>query len=126
MNYYTSSESFISSGYGQVHSGLHSQRTQLGRVSLSPVRGSWFLETKFLMFTILAIDTALSPPQLIADIAKRSPLAHLFYLYDILVEIASMPRKAPSYTPDLGVRELDARVMARQCLKDLGRELGVS
>jgi hypothetical protein len=76
----------------------------------------------------LAIDITLSPPQLIADIAKRSPLAHLFHLYDILVEIASMPRKAPSYTPDstVGVRELDARVMARQCLKDLGRELGVS
>lgn len=72
----------------------------------------------------------------------------------MLCEIASIPRKSPtgwvahdsgdtSHTnkrPDngpysgvlekeitaIGVKELDARMLARECLKEIGREMGIS
>lgn len=102
------------------------------------------------------IDTSLSPQLLIADAVKRSSVAHLFHFYHVLCEIASIPRKTPSAwilatssshrTPngingksdnidadsqDIGVDdaeavELDARTLARACLKEVGKEMGVS
>ncbi|KAJ7187153.1 hypothetical protein C8R46DRAFT_1172029 [Mycena filopes] len=83
------------------------------------------------------IDASLSPSLLIADAVKRSSVAHLFHFYPVLCEIASIPRKTPSSwvlartggrtsSPDSGeVTELDARVLARECLKEVGREMGV-
>ena len=86
---------------------------------------------------------------------KRSSRAHMFHLYSLLCEIASVPRKAPSawITADrlvvsggpaeketaAAVRthhpssrpgpghlvSFDARGLARECLKEVGRELGV-
>ncbi|KAJ7641694.1 hypothetical protein FB45DRAFT_900796 [Roridomyces roridus] len=75
-----------------------------------------------------AIDTSLGPSLLIADAVKRSPVAHLFHFYPVLCEIASIPRQTPSsWVVDKGssVAELDARVLARECLKEVGREMGV-
>jgi hypothetical protein len=43
-----------------------------------------------------AVDVTLSPSALIADVVKRSPVAHLFYFYSVLCEIASISRKTPS------------------------------
>ncbi|TFY71218.1 hypothetical protein EVG20_g1792 [Dentipellis fragilis] len=43
-----------------------------------------------------AIDPLLPPQELIADTVKRSSRAHLFHLYTIICEIASVPHKAPS------------------------------
>ncbi|KAF8198188.1 hypothetical protein K438DRAFT_1823993 [Mycena galopus ATCC 62051] len=84
-----------------------------------------------------AIDASLSPSLLIADAVKRSSIAHLFYFYPVLCEIASIPRKTPSTwvlpraAADKGPSsedeaiELDARVLARECLKEVGKEMGV-
>ncbi|KAJ7911535.1 hypothetical protein B0H13DRAFT_2009133, partial [Mycena leptocephala] len=83
-----------------------------------------------------AIDASLSPSLLIADAVKRSSVAHLFHFYPVLCEIASIPRKTPSTwvlsrTADKNSSEgdeaieLDARVLARECLKEVGREMGV-
>ncbi|KII84914.1 hypothetical protein PLICRDRAFT_179240 [Plicaturopsis crispa FD-325 SS-3] len=87
-----------------------------------------------------AIGTDLAPSALIADAVKRSSVAHLFHFYSILCEIASIPRKTPStwvLTESPlplsidggkgsvgGAIELDARVLARGCLKAIGKELG--
>ncbi|KAJ7472175.1 hypothetical protein FB451DRAFT_1351838 [Mycena latifolia] len=85
-----------------------------------------------------AIDPSLSPSLLIADAVKRSSVAHLFHFYSVLCEIASIPRKTPSSwvlsraagkeaSPEgEEAAELDARVLARECLKEVGREMGVS
>ena len=55
----------------------------------------------FLVFTHFplchsAIDPTLSPQQLMSDATKRSPHAHLFHLYPLLYEIATVPRAPPS------------------------------
>ncbi|KAF7340848.1 Protein MON2 [Mycena sanguinolenta] len=84
-----------------------------------------------------AIDASLSPSLLIADAVKRSSIAHLFHFYPVLCEIASTPRKTPSTwvlprpaadkassSGDEAI-ELDARVLARECLKEVGKEMGV-
>ncbi|KAG1803198.1 uncharacterized protein BJ212DRAFT_1304669 [Suillus subaureus] len=96
-----------------------------------------------------AVDVTLSPSALIADVAKRSPVAHLFHLYSVLCEIASIPRKTPSawvimnssppekerggnfLQPHIGVledggdvMEVDARILARKALQVLGKDIG--
>ncbi|KAG5638067.1 hypothetical protein H0H81_002035 [Sphagnurus paluster] len=89
------------------------------------------------------IDTSFNPTQLIADAVKRSSVAHLFHFYPVLCEIASIPRKTPSawvVAPQTGpitngftdthqraesAIELDARTLARACLKEVGKEMGV-
>jgi hypothetical protein len=108
-----------------------------------------------------AVNTSLSPAELIADSVKRSSGAHMFHFYSLLCEIASVPRKAPSAwisadrlailsgVPAEKEKEMetaatgrirhpsnsrpgpgylvsfDARELARECLKEVGRELGV-
>lgn len=101
------------------------------------------------MICKLAIDPSLPPSALIADVVKRSPVAHLFYFYPILCEIASIPRKTPAAWVPAGlpvgardqgetgprdrigapegdgkVVEVDARALARECLGVLGKEMG--
>ncbi|KAH9475059.1 Protein MON2-like protein [Psilocybe cubensis] len=94
-----------------------------------------------------------TPQELIADSVKRTTVAHLFHFYPILCEIASIPRRSPSEIRiyrslhtradkmevasgggealDLlgrdnnSVSDLDARTVARECLKEIGREMGV-
>lgn len=88
-----------------------------------------------------------------ADTVKRSPAAILFYFYAALSEVASIPRRTPStwtlvngiHKPDSNqskrdskslmnrpqdveedVLNLDARTLARECLKVLGHEMGVA
>lgn len=111
-----------------------------------------------LILEIIAIDSSLTPSLVIADAVKRSTVAHLFHLYPVLCDIASIPRKTPSAWimaptsatsvtsgPDetksarrssIGndetgdwssgkAIELDARVLARGCLKEVGKEMGV-
>ena len=101
--------------------------------------------------TPLAVDTSLPASEIIADSVRRSSRAHVFHFYALLCEIVSVPRKAPnawvmaerlapggkSKDKDEGpiaVRvhhplgrlvSLDARALARECLKEVGRELGV-
>ncbi|KAF8057511.1 hypothetical protein FPV67DRAFT_1527758 [Lyophyllum atratum] len=97
-----------------------------------------------------AIDTSQSLSQVISDAVKRSSVAHLFHFYPVLCEIASIPRKTPcawviptqasSTEPAVVVNgdtdthtgfggsdavELDARTLARACLKEVGKEMGV-
>ncbi|ESK90972.1 hypothetical protein Moror_16370 [Moniliophthora roreri MCA 2997] len=71
-----------------------------------------------------------SPSQLIADAIKRSPVAHLFYFYPVLCEITSVPKNTPfssSWGPATdAVARVDARSLAKECLKVVGREMGVS
>ncbi|KAG5719178.1 MON2 like protein [Termitomyces sp. T112] len=92
-------------------------------------------------------DASLSPKLLMADLVKRSVVAHLFHFYSVFLEIASIPRKtpsawviptkAPSLTNnhmssgpvaqgDINAVELDARTLARNCLKEVGKETGAS
>ncbi|KAI0656026.1 hypothetical protein C8Q70DRAFT_922126 [Cubamyces menziesii] len=99
-----------------------------------------------------AIDQSLSPSELIADAVKRSTKAHLFHFYPILCEIVAIPRKTPTawilsnaprtatapvetstgaveaasdVTNEGQAVELDARVLVKECLKEIGKELGV-
>lgn len=97
------------------------------------------------------IDVSLSPTLLMADAVKRSTVAHLFHFYPVLLEIVSIPRKTPSawVVPtkasssvgpltngnnksgsdaqrNVDAMELDARTLARNCLKEVGKEMGVS
>ncbi|PIL34637.1 hypothetical protein GSI_03416 [Ganoderma sinense ZZ0214-1] len=88
-----------------------------------------------------AMDQSLPPSTLIADAIKRSTKAHLFHFYPILCEIVSIPRKPPTVwvvrgppSSTIGSEEpsssspaveLDARTLAKDCLKEVGRELGV-
>ncbi|EIN06524.1 hypothetical protein PUNSTDRAFT_90162 [Punctularia strigosozonata HHB-11173 SS5] len=76
-----------------------------------------------------SIDAFLAPSALVADAVKRSARAHLFHLYPVLCEIATVPRKPPSAWVDTNgtgqARELDARSLARDCLKALGVEMGI-
>jgi hypothetical protein len=98
-----------------------------------------------------AVDVTLSPSALIADVVKRSPVAHLFYFYSVLCEIASISRKTPSAwvitsssPPETNqerrgnflqhhigaleeggdTMEVDARTLARKALQVLGKEMG--
>lgn len=90
-----------------------------------------------------ALDVSSTPSLLIADAVKRSAVAHLFHFYGVLCEIASIPRKTPStwaispmaagisplngHTENInGAVQLDARDLSRQCLKEVGKEMGVS
>ncbi|KAL1741643.1 guanine nucleotide exchange factor in Golgi transport N-terminal-domain-containing protein [Schizophyllum fasciatum] len=77
------------------------------------------------------IDTTQGHSALLADVAKRSPKAHLFHLYPVLCEIAASPRAPPTTWASPGASSaatngelLDARTLARQCLKEIGTELG--
>ncbi|KAF8129901.1 hypothetical protein EV363DRAFT_1399707 [Boletus edulis] len=78
-----------------------------------------------------AIDPSLPPSVLIADVVKRSSVAHLFYFYPVLCEIASIPRKTPAAwvsvaSPSVGgeMVQVDARALAKECLRVLGKEMG--
>jgi hypothetical protein len=86
-----------------------------------------------------------TPSLLVADAVKRSSVAHLFHFYSVLVEIASKPRRTPSVpvvvkngrapvspmrlqqmTPEQpSTVEMDARDLARNCLKEIGGEMGI-
>ena len=106
------------------------------------------------MSTVAAIDSSLEPAKLIADAVKRSSRAHLFHFYPVLCEIVSIPRRSPSawLPPDalslpnsaLSPRgtaasggeassdadhgrpvELDARSLVKECLREVGKEMGV-
>lgn len=67
-------------------------------------------------------------------LARRGDKAHLFYFFDLLVDVACSPRKAPTAwrtwteEPREGPREskpmeVDARRLAKKCLKVLGSEI---
>lgn len=86
--------------------------------------------------------TPVTPKELVSDAVKRSTIAHLFHFYPVLCEIATIPRKSPSGwvlpdrdssdtsrgVPDSKVesKEVNARDLAGECLKEVGREMGVS
>jgi len=99
------------------------------------------------------MDIPQTTKELFADSAKRSSVAHLFHFYPLLCELASVPRQSPSYhSVQNGVRvsyvsdgksvkdnnyhqnpskqgsvvERDARHLAMECLKKIGREMGLS
>lgn len=101
-----------------------------------------------------AIDQSLVPSQLIADAVKRSSKAHLFHFYPVLCEIVAIPRRTPSaWVPTSALSlpksalssagtkdpsgeasrdvdhgspvELDARSLVKECLREVGKEMGV-
>ena len=95
------------------------------------------------MYNLGASELGLSSPSdLIADSVKRSTIAHLFHFYSVLSDIASTPGRTPTIwmskstaystgAPDQGagqedILEVDARTLARGCLKAIGGEMGVS
>ena len=94
------------------------------------------------------IDQTLGATGLIADAIKRSTRAHLFHFYPILCEIVGISRKTPTAwviqspspkgkdVPSQGAVAkaetdkdkavaLDARTLVKECLKEIGREMGV-
>ncbi len=152
--------------YGQGRSGPLSQKlrrnTRRSSLVRSPLHPHGILtDVHAATSPSKAVDTSLSPSELIADSVKRSSRAHVFHFYSLLCEIASVPRKAPSVwisadrlavspsdgpagkeketTAETGrsyhpngnrpgpghVVSFDARELARECLKEVGRELGV-
>ncbi|KAJ3718582.1 hypothetical protein DFJ43DRAFT_1159494 [Lentinula guzmanii] len=95
--------------------------------------------------------SSLSSKALISDAVRRSTVGHLFHFYTLLCEIASVPRRTPeawvhirplstgsvsqhSEERDLNghghinshLEHLDARMLAKECLKIVGNEMGVS
>ena len=80
----------------------------------------------------------MTPSQMVADAVKRSHIAHLFHFYPVLCDIAASPRRPPSAWVVFdqqhlqgqengsapGAEHLDARQLARACLKEIGKELG--
>ena len=103
-------------------------------------------DTTIDLFTV--IDQTLGAPSLIADAIKRSTKAHLFHFYPILCEIVAIPRKTPTAwvmeSPKTKVKHgpsktvvaaadtnegeavaLDARALVKECLQEIGREMGV-
>ncbi|KAL0563857.1 Endocytosis and vacuole integrity protein [Marasmius crinis-equi] len=74
--------------------------------------------------------TLSTPKQLITDsVLKHSSVTHLFYFYPVVCEIATIPRKMPSSFVEKRegeIKEIDARSLARECLKAAGREMDVS
>lgn len=60
-----------------------------------------------------------------ADGPKRSTKAHLFWFYDILSELAAIPRKVPVGYDDGFENPLDARTLARDALRIIGKELQI-
>lgn len=103
---------------------------------------------------VSVLGTEMPVPQttkeLFSDSAKRSTLGHLFHFYPLLCEIASLSHRSPSYwvqnrsrrslsvksgkgednqAPDLQESvavERDGRQLAMECLKQIGREMGLS
>ncbi|KAI5999270.1 hypothetical protein EDD15DRAFT_2508632 [Pisolithus albus] len=102
----------------------------------------------------VAVDPSLPASALLPDIVRRSSVAHLYHFYTILCELSSIPRQTPSAwipspppTPASSVHSrapedkpnpsapsanvirsevtvIDARGLARECLRVLGKELG--
>lgn len=100
------------------------------------------------------VDPSLPASALLPDIVRRSSVAHLYHFYTILCELSSIPRQTPSAwipsppptpassacsrapedkpnpsAPSANVIRseatvVDARGLARECLKVLGKELG--
>lgn len=65
-------------------------------------------------------------------LARSGDKAHLFYFFDLFVDVACSPRKAPTawrtWTEEPGESklkpmEVDARRLAKKCLKVLGSEI---
>ena len=98
-------------------------------------------------YTAIAPDFTLSISSLLGDIARRSTRAHLFHFYPELCRISALPKgsvsawlntskgadEEPSTTRSViatssetqKLEELDARILAASCLKQIGLELGV-
>lgn len=98
----------------------------------------------------VALDMKMGASLMVSDAVKRSPLAHLFYFYPVLCEIASLPGKTPSAwirqttgrslsngggqyqngvaggMVDGVVVEIDARGLAKKCLRLVGKEMGAA
>ncbi|KAH7886558.1 hypothetical protein F5I97DRAFT_1868110 [Phlebopus sp. FC_14] len=124
-----------------------STQPRLSHFELNP-----FLLTDSSQFN-LAVDPSLPASALIADVVKRSPVAHLFYFYPIFCELSSLPRKTPSAWINAGAPasphaqaegdgpararigmeeaqgkmiEVDARALSKECLTVLGKEMGAT
>jgi hypothetical protein len=81
-------------------------------------------------------DRSIPLPSL-KGLARNGDKAHLFYFFDLLVDVACSPRKAPTawrtWTEEQQPREgqpreskpmeVDARRLAKKCLKVLGSEI---
>ncbi|KAJ3930574.1 MAG: hypothetical protein NXY57DRAFT_300956 [Lentinula lateritia] len=97
------------------------------------------------------MPSSLTSKTLILDAVNRSSVGHLFKFYTLLCEIASVPRRTPEawvhirpasasiasrYSEeqdpkvegriDHQLEHLDARSLAKECLKIIGSEMGVS
>ncbi|KAG8863454.1 hypothetical protein FRB96_008194 [Tulasnella sp. 330] len=65
---------------------------------------------------------------LVADAIRRSSKAHLYHVYSVLCDIASSSSYHPTVwaeDPKKGVVELNSRQLARQALREIGKEMGV-
>ena len=63
-------------------------------------------------------------------LARRGDKAHLFYFFDLFVDVACSPRRPPTawraWTEEPGESkpmEVDARSLAKKCLKVMGSEV---
>src|SRR6266581_5545650 len=93
--------SYENSNYGRGRSGRLSRNHRLNMQWSSPVCSTILFRRRWLMYgnaqsALKAIDASLPPSELIADAVKRSSRAHMFHVYSLLCEIASVPRKSPN------------------------------
>jgi hypothetical protein len=94
---------------------------------------SLFFNQRLTKAAISDIDCSRSPSDIIADAVKRSAVAHLFHFYPVFCEIVSIPRRTPNawvsshaggdQNGDVAATLLDARVLAKECLKLVGKEM---
>ncbi|KAG2106226.1 uncharacterized protein F5147DRAFT_233970 [Suillus discolor] len=88
-------EIFLSRGLVKTNCCMYSMRSWIYGFGQEPCGPYCQSPSKF-SDSQPAVDVGLSPSALIADVVKRSPVAHTFYFYSVLCEIASIPRKTPS------------------------------
>lgn len=88
-----------------------------------------FLSTVCSCSCALGIDPTLQGAALISDAIRRSSKAHLYHFYGVLCDIASVSTNVPSmWIKDEKTGEpveLNARELARQSLREMGKEMGV-
>ena len=150
-NYFTFFTSCLNYDYGRGHYGPLCLTIQRSIVQDSqvwkPLASALILSTQRPSQDLgTDMDIPQTIKELFADSAKRSSVAHLFHFYPLLCELASIPQ-SPSYhlmqngsrdsmrsvsneksvnRGSSAVVERDARHLAMECLKRIGREMGLS
>ncbi|PVG01204.1 hypothetical protein CPB86DRAFT_805390 [Serendipita vermifera] len=90
-------------------------------------------------FAVSQPELSVSEASLARELAYRSERAHLFHCYTLLLQVASAPKAATAWLPEVSlevvtpviqngtpsVAHFDSRDLARSCLQLIGEEMGL-